>query len=86
VSDRRLSPHGSEIILLGLIALGVIYLLARAISHDKLQGLDVAAFLLVLQSIIQAIKDRWSQRSVDQMSASLANAPPAEPPAREPQP
>jgi len=35
-------------------------------------------------AIINAIKERWQQRSLDRMGQSLANAPPANPPAEEP--
>lgn len=74
----RLTQHGSEIVLLGLIAAGVIWLLGKAI--DKSDGnsgaFDLAAFLLVLQAIITAIKDRWTQRSVDRMGDQLAGSAP----------
>lgn len=74
----RLTQHGSEVVLLGLIAAGVIWLLGKAI--DKSDGnsgaFDLAAFLLVLQAIITAIKDRWTQRSVDRMGDQLAGSAP----------
>lgn len=47
-------------------------------------AMDVAAFLLVLQRIVEAVQKRWEQRSVDRMGANLANSPPAEPAATEP--
>lgn len=77
----RITNHGSEVLLLGLIAGGVIFLLWRAIALGKLDGLDVAAFLLVLQRVIEAVQARWTNRSIDRMSDSLANSPPARPPA-----
>lgn len=72
------TDHFSEIVLLGLIAGGVVYL-----GSDG--DLDAAAISAVLMAIISAIKERWTQRSVDRMGQSLANSPPAEPPAKEPQ-
>lgn len=78
----RLTDHGSEIALLSAIAVGVVLLLWRAIERGLVgTGFDVAAFLLVLQRIIEAVQGRWTQRSVDRMGQSLANAPPADPPA-----
>ena len=79
----RLTDHGSEIALLSAIAVGVVLLLWRAIERGLVgTGFDVAAFLLVLQRIIEAVQGRWTQRSVDRMGQSLANAPPADPPAQ----
>ena len=81
----KLTDHGSEIALLAAIAIGVVLLLWRAIERKLIgTGFDVAAFLLVLQRIIEAVQGRWTQRSVDRMGASLANSPPAEPAATEP--
>lgn len=86
INIPRLSDHGSEIVLLGLLGCGVLVILWRGVEigligdPDK-QGLDVAAFLLVLQRIVEAVQKRWEQRSVDRMGASLANAPPSDPPA-----
>ena len=76
----RISNHGSEVFLLGVMALGVIILIGMAIGKGKVDGLDIAAFLLVLQRIVEAVQKRWEQRSVDQMGRSLANAPQATPP------
>lgn len=72
------SDHVSEIGVLSVIAVGVIGLLT-VVAIRGVNGWDVAACLLVLQSIISAIKERWTQRSVDRMGASLANSPPADP-------
>lgn len=76
------SDHFSEILLLGIIAGGCIYLAAHAIDADKAG--EASAWTAVLMAIISAIKERWTQRSVDRMGQSLANAPPADPPAEEP--
>jgi hypothetical protein len=74
-----LSDHGSEIVLLSAIAMGVIFLLWRAFENSLVgSGLDVAAFLLVLQRIIEAVQGRWTQRGMDKMGQSLANAPPVD--------
>lgn len=70
------SDHGSEIGLFALIAVGVIYLLYRVIEKGT-TGWDVAACLLVLQGIISAVKERWTQRSVDRMGQQLQQSAPA---------
>jgi hypothetical protein len=31
--------------------------------------------------VVEAVQKRWEQRSIDNMSTSLANAPPSQPPA-----
>jgi len=73
------SDHFSEILLLAIIAAGVIYLAASAIGADKAG--EASAWTAVLMAIINAIKERWTQRSLDRMGQSLANAPAVEPPA-----
>jgi hypothetical protein len=75
----EVSDHLSEIILLGIIAVGVMWLMAKAIE-DKAAG-DASAWTAILMAIINAIKERWQQRSLDRMGQSLANAPPVDPPA-----
>lgn len=77
------SDHLSEILLLGVVAIGVIILARDAIHSDKAG--EASAWTAVLMAIISAIKDRWAQRSVDRMGQSLANSPPAEPPAQPPE-
>lgn len=75
-----ISDHGSEIALFAAIASGVIALVWFAISKGAIEKLDVAACLLVLQSIISAVKERWTQRSVDRMGQQLGqSAPPPSP-------
>jgi cation transport ATPase len=79
-----LSDHGSEIGLLAVVAIGVMVLMglnAQWAAQAK-QSFDPSAYLVVLTLIVGAIKERWTQRSVDRMGQSLANAPPAEPPAQ----
>lgn len=81
----RISPpsdHFSEITVLAVIAVGVIWLANGAIKGNDAG--EASAWTAVLMAIISAIKDRWSQRSVDRMGQSLANAPAADPPAQEP--
>jgi hypothetical protein len=75
----EVSDHLSEIILLGIIAVGVMWLMAKAIE-DKAAG-EASAWTAILMAIINAIKERWQQRSLDRMGQSLANAPPVDPPA-----
>lgn len=71
MSLPRLSDHGSEIVLLGMLGIGVVVLIGLAIGKDKLDGLDVAAFLLVLQRIVEAVQKRWEQRGADLMATRL---------------
>lgn len=82
----RISDHGSEIILLGLIAGGVMALMGLNAhwASEAEQAFDPSAYLVVLTLIVGAIKERWTQRSVDRMGASLANAPPSDPPTPNP--
>lgn len=84
-SIPRISDHGSEIGLLAVVAIGVMVLMglnARWASQAQ-QAFDPSAYLVVLTLIVGAIKERWTQRSVDRMGQSLANAPPSDPPAKE---
>lgn len=69
------TDHANEIALLAVMAVGVIVLLGMVIQRG-VEGWDVAACLLVLQSIISAIKERWTQRSVDRMGDQLATSTP----------
>lgn len=76
----HISREGAEIVVLALIAGGVIWLLGKAIDKIDPQtgagALDVAAFLLVLQAIITAIKDRWTQRGTDAAIQMVGNSAP----------
>lgn len=78
----RVSDHGSEIALFALIAVGVIWMLMRVIDKG-VTGWDVAACLMVLQQIISAVKERWTQRSVDRMGQNLQQSAPAPSPPEE---
>jgi hypothetical protein len=81
----KISDHGSEIGLLGFIAAGVFVAMCVGIWRASAQHtFDPSAYLVVLTLIVGAIKERWTQRSVDRMGQSLANAPPSDPPAKEP--
>jgi hypothetical protein len=81
----KMTDHGSEIGLLAFIAAVVAIVMGIGI-HRSPNNFDPSAYLVVLTLIIGAIKERWTQRSVDRMGQSLANSPPAEPPATEPKP
>lgn len=78
------NDHLAEIVLLGIIAVGVMVLMGLAI-RDNSAG-EASAWTAILMAIINAIKERWQQRSLDRMGQSLANAPPSNPPAPEPKP
>ncbi|MEJ7933474.1 hypothetical protein WG907_04280 [Sphingobium sp. AN558] len=84
VTIKPPTDHFSEILLLGLIAGGMIMSIRQAISMNH--AAEASAYTAVLMAIISAIKERWTQRSVDRMGQSLANAPPSDPPATEPKP
>jgi hypothetical protein len=84
VQIPAVSDHVSEVALLAGIAIGCIVLLWKAIDVGKLDGLDVGAFLLVLQRVIEAVTARWTGRTLDRFGANLANSPPADPPAPAP--
>lgn len=76
-----ISDVGAELAMLALLALIAIgdLVLLGIIAVRGVQGWDVAACLLVLQSIISTIKERWQQHSIDRMGQSLANSPPTAP-------
>lgn len=81
------ADHTIEIGLLALLGLGVLLILAMAGWQGRLGGehaIDVAAFLLIVQRIVEAVQKRWEQRSLDRATNALANSPPAEPPAKDP--
>jgi fructose-1,6-bisphosphatase/inositol monophosphatase family enzyme len=71
--DKR--THNSELWLLTLIASGMILLLL-AVAILK-RDWDVAACLLVLQSIIGVIRDRPRERTTERMTDQLAGSTPA---------
>lgn len=66
-----ISNHGSEIILLGFLGTGVVLLIGLAIWRQTVDGLDIAAFLLVLQRIVEAVQKRWEQRGSDLLTSRL---------------
>jgi len=75
---RILSDHGGELLLLAVIAGGVVALLWRGIERGLVEsGLDVAAFLLVLQRIVEAVQKRWEQRGVDRLGEMVGQSQPA---------
>jgi hypothetical protein len=79
IKAPHMTREGAEIVVLALIAGGVIWLIGMAIekSGDNAGAYDLAAFLLVLQAIITAIKDRWTQRGTDQTVQTVAAMAPA---------
>lgn len=73
------SDHLHEIALLALIAAGVLIVMLVG-HHDSTpeRPFDPSAYLVVLTLIVGAIKERWTQRSVDRMGDQLAgSAPPS---------
>lgn len=77
----RLSNHGSEVFLLWFMAMGIIGLLWRAIEKGIVgsadaHGFDVAAFLLILQRVVEAVQKRWEQRGQDAQALALAHSTP----------
>lgn len=70
--------HNSEIGLLAVIAVGVIILMGLNgyAAINKAQSFDASAYLVVLTLIVGAIKERWTQRSVDRMGDQLAGSTP----------
>lgn len=88
ISIPRMSAHGGELVLLGSIANGVCIILLvmviLAARHGTAPGWDAAAFLLVLQSIIGAIKDRWNNRTQSEATRMVADSTPTTKPAEDP--
>lgn len=77
---RNVTDHGSEIGLLAIIAVGVLIVTGLGLAHGtESKPFDPSAYLVVLTLIVGAIKERWTQRSVDRMGQNLANAPAADP-------
>lgn len=66
--------HHAEIIVLGIIAVGVMVLAGLAIYRQE--AAEASAWTAVLMAIISAIKERWSQRSLDRMGDQLAGSAP----------
>lgn len=73
----KLSDHGSEISTLVIIAIGVMILagIGQANSTEA-KPFDPSAYLVVLTLIVGAIKERWTQRSVDRMGQQLGASVP----------
>jgi len=69
--------HNSEISLLAAIAVGVIVLMGFGHYFSTPERpFDPSAYLVVLTLIVGAIKERWTQRSVDRMGDQLAGSTP----------
>ncbi len=72
------TDHGSEIGLLGIIAVGVFVVMCFGLGHaTPAKPFDPSAYLVVLTLIVGAIKERWTQRSVDRMGEQLQQSAPA---------
>lgn len=72
-----LSDHGSEIGLLGVVALGVLgVMVVGQHGSTTTRPFDPSAYLVVLTLIVGAIKERWTQRSVDRMGQQLGQSVP----------
>ena len=82
VTLPKLSDHASEIATLVVIAIGVMVLAGLGQSHaTDTKPFDPSAYLVVLTLIVGAIKERWTQRSVDRMGQQLgASQPPSDGP------
>lgn len=78
MTDRRKPKreHNSELWLLTLIATGIIVLLLTVAVLKR--EWDIAACLLVLQSVIGVIRDRPRERTTERMSDQLAGSTPTE--------
>lgn len=73
----RPSDHASEIGLLALIAVGVMSVMWRGHTlATSEQPFEADAYLVVLTLIVGAIKERWTQRSVDRMGQHVADSTP----------
>lgn len=84
VPRLKLSDHGSEIALLGVIAVGVLVVMGWGIhGSTKESPFDPSAYLVVLTLIVGAIKERWTQRSLDRMGEQLQQSAPAPSPPSE---
>lgn len=71
------TDHGNEIALLAFIAFGVFVAMCIGIWRTtEAKPFDPSAYLVVLTLIVGAIKERWTQRSVDRMGQSLASSVP----------
>ena len=75
----RPSDHLSEIVLLGLIAAGVLGVMWRGLKLATSEApFDPSAYLVVLTLIVGAIKERWTQRSVDRLGQHVADSAPTD--------
>ncbi|WP_343518082.1 hypothetical protein [Sphingomonas sp.] len=74
--------HRLEMGLLALMTIVVGVLAGWAIAKGSAG--ESAAWSAILMAIVNSIKEKWQSRTIDRMGANLANAPAAEPPAKEP--
>lgn len=77
IAFPKLTDHGSEISLLGIVAIGVMVLCGVGLHNaTEAKPFDPSAYLVVLTLIVGAIKERWTQRSVDRMGQQLGQSQP----------
>ena len=74
MTPPKITDHGSEILVLAVIAIGVMVLAGLAIRADHAG--EASAWTAVLMAIVNAIKERWTQRSVDRMGQQLGQSQP----------
>lgn len=75
--------------LFELSLLAIVAVIAGIMAGLSIHGKDAsgaAAWSALLMAIINTVKEARQGRTIDTMGRSLANAPPAEPPAQEPKP
>lgn len=87
ITFSKPTDHGNEIALLAAIAVGVMILMGVGQRHaTEGHPFDPSAYLVVLTLIVGAIKERWTQRSVDRMGDQLgASQPPGDMPSGTPE-
>jgi len=72
------SDHASEVGLLAFVAGGVFFAMSVGIYRaTATHTFDPSAYLVVLTLIVGAIKERWTQRSVDRMGQIVGQSVPA---------
>lgn len=81
MSDTRLITILDAMVLL---AVALIAGIMAGLSIKAKDASGAAAWSALLMSIVGTIKESRQGRTIDRMGASLANAPPADPPAVQP--
>ena len=82
IAFPRMSPHGGELALLGIIA-GVAGVLAfSSIKHGDTNG--AAAWSTLLMAIVGAVKERWQNRTISEGQDALRSSIPGPDPTTDP--